>query len=259
MSKHKALLNLRSNHIKMAAFESVLHVRGIEGAELIENWRARVAPLSQIEWAVKKFQQWCIKEMHPWMDSDDDDGWPGLKFDTSLWVLFRIGPDEVVERLKSVADGPDSLYLMDSTTSRAFENVWDRDGDGGDCSDYLAYGFMRRKAGMYDWKNSRGQKMYVATDNLPHLLEQPDGWLRECDDSKLPFVVFYPDYYVVKDGKSVRRQGHTAVVTEIRDGRWWGYDCSWSQGKKGDAIKLRDLSFFQRKTSTRICRPPWWG
>lgn len=259
--KRRALQRLCANDVALRAVRAVLLEHGHREASELAALEAMRPPKDVVESLVVLVQQLGKDAGHEWMqDADSCDGWPGLKFYTTLWLLYEIGPDKVCERAKEVADGKDAIYLMDAQTSRAFEDVWDRDGDGGDCSDFVAYCFMRAKSGMHDWKNSRGQRMWVECSNICSMLDKGDGWLVEVqlDDvlgDGLPFVAVYPDYK--KDGK--RRQGHIAIINGItKDGDLLGWDCSSSQGRKGDAIRYRDLSFFRRKPETRYARPSWW-
>lgn len=258
-AKKRALGRLMRNDVALAAMRRVLLTQGFnaEAAELAAHTVIKPS-LEKIEDLARIIQRQGKQAGHSWMQGDNAvDGWPGPAFYTTLWVFYQVQPAEVVARAQQVADGDPAIYLMDSTTSRPFEDTWDRDGDGGDCSDYLAYMFMRGKSGQHDWKNSKGQRMWVECSNLAGMIDAGGGWLVSCEPcaENAPFVVVYPDYK--KNGK--RRQGHVGLVTEVKeDGSWWGYDCSSSQGKKGDAIRFRDLSFFKRKKATRVARASWW-
>ena len=66
-----------------------------------------------------------------------------------------------------------------------------------------------------------------------------------CDVQPGAFLV-YPD--------GQWGQGHIALVTELRDGEPWGYDCSsGSYRRTGNAIRFRSLRFMLRAKAVAVC------
>jgi len=233
-SKKRALEKLESNQRAMAALGCVVGISGARLSESVEQ--AQIMGRQSFAWAGAV------------------DGWPGSNFYAVLWHLSRPTEEQARARIFAVAGGPDTRYKMDRQNCGWFEDVWDRDGDGSDCSDLIAYGIGRRKAGGADWLNSKGQQNWTHTGSIVHDATHKQELFRLLDKPE-PMCIFA---YVDKDGG----QGHCGFVTDIdKDGTLHGIDCSSSQGRKGDAVTWRNLDWTRRKIESRgliYCKPVNW-
>jgi len=231
MSKKSDLKKLASNPRAMAALGSVTdEVTGLEDA-------------------VRRVQQ-IGRDRFDWAGPVDGD--PGNKTYAVLWHLAKPTEAETREIIFRAAEGR-QVYRMDQQNCGWFEEKWDADGDGSDCSDFIALGLGRRKAGGPDWKNSKGQENWLHTGSIYHDATHDQKFFRLLDQPEPTCLFVYPD-----KGDS---QGHVGFITGLVNGEPWGLDSSSSQSRKGDAIRLRDMGWTKKKVKTRgliYVKPVWW-
>jgi len=177
------------------------------------------------------------------------DGHPGNATFSKLWRLNKPDYDTVLERAEKAAEPTGTIYDLGTGGYGWFEQAL---GPESDCSGFVCHmlGFTRKPTTIL----TRGErKMWVSTDSIWADAKGENRVFVECEKQAGAFVV-YPDRRI--NGKT--KQGHVALVTEMRGTVPWGYDCSWSQGKKGDAITFRSLSFFNRRKTSVYCKPWFW-
>jgi len=197
---------------------------------------------------VRLYQTDAATRWH-WMGRPD--GWPGNDTLCALWNDNRPSPEQVIARAIAAAQAADQRYAMGTSGPRWLADTFDPEGDGADCSDLVSWCLGRRKAGGPDWINSRGQRNWLHTGSIVHDAAHSQVLFARIAEPVGPCVVSYPD----RNGK----QGHTAIIITAADGHLRGVDCSYSQGRRtGDAVKVRDLSWFTRRASVVFCRPVWW-
>lgn len=244
-SKARALARLESNPRMMAALMDAVRSLGLD----LKSWPTteELVRIVQTE-GRRRWPKWAGKV----------DGWPGNNFGDVLWHLARTSESECLELITAVANGEPTRYKMDMQNSRWFEHEWDRDGDGSDCSDLIAYGIGRRKAGGPGWLNSKGQQNWTHTGSIYHDAMRAQRLFRRLElDDGLPGLCIFS--YADANGG----QGHTGFVWQEPDGNLMGIDCSFGRHKHdGDAVQIRSMEWTRRKIATRgliYCKPVWWS
>jgi len=175
------------------------------------------------------------------------DGHPGGETFRSLWALLKPTREEAIDRAVEAADASDgTIYDL---------------GDGGfgwlqaevdaecDCSGLIAHILGRSRKPARDWELG-GVCYWFSTDSIYADATKYGKLFRVIDKPVDGCIAVYPDH----DGK----QGHTGFIITAADMQ--GVDCSWSQYHRhgGDAITVRDLSFFKRNSAAIFCVPTWW-
>jgi len=230
MSKARALLRLTTTELELMA-SCMLEPVDTDRERLVRLYQADAAP------------------RYDWMG--EPDGWPGNDTLCALWNDSKPGPSQVVARAIAAAQAADQRYAMGTSGPRWLADTFDPDGDGADCSDFVSWCLGRRKAGGPDWLNSRGQRNWLHTGSIVNDATHHQQLFARIAEPVGPCVVSYPDH----KGK----QGHTAIIITVDGDQLRGVDCSYTQGRRtGDAVKVRDLSWFKRKRGVVFCRPVWW-
>lgn len=243
MSKRRALKNLD---------RSVLGLMIMDGD-------VGPANIGDVEQQVTDYQH-RARERYPWAGRAD--GWPGNNALCCVWNDHRPGPQEVVARAFAAAEGHDIAYKMGTSGPGWFAETFDDPGDGADCSDLIAFAIGRRKAGGPDWtRKSDGAHWWLSTDSVHADATGPQELFRTIPEPVGPCIAVYPDW---RDSKGRRRQGHIGLIVSVdASENLRGIDCSSSQyGRFDDAVRLRDLSFFddakRRRRGRVFCVPVWW-
>jgi hypothetical protein len=177
------------------------------------------------------------------------DGHPGDNTLGALWSISKPSRETFLARAQYAADASDkTIYKLGRGGFGWFEDELD---PAADCSGFVAHCLDRSRTPQSDfaWGNT---EWWWSTDSMYADAVKHHRVLRQVSAPSAGTICVYPD----SNGK----QGHTGIVAEVRDGKLIGYDCSSSQYRKiGDAIWLRDLSFFLRKPSAIFCEPIHWS
>jgi len=174
----------------------------------------------------------------------EQDGWPGALTLAALWQRCRPGPFETLMRMQ-YASLAGVKYKLGKGGFGWLENEIDPLCD---CSGFVCWvlGLSRKPSPV-------GDGVWWSTDSIRADAIGDQTVFRQVEPNSRSAFVVYGDY--TKGG--VTRQGHIGCVVE--PDTWRGYDCSSSQSRqRGNAITLRDLSFFGRRDSTVWCVPVWW-
>ena len=172
------------------------------------------------------------------------DGWPGDDTLAALWLLMRPDRVETIDRAVKAAASPVKYKLGRG----GFEWLEDEIDGLADCSGFVCWllGVARRPSSVFD--------RWISTDSIRADALGDQTMFREVEPHSQPAFVVYGDH---KRGGTLR-QGHVGLVIEPDTMR--GFDCSSSQSKRrGQAITLRDLSYFSRRDATVWCVPVWWS
>ena len=246
MSKARALQRIPTGAWRLLVETCVNRGVDLPGAAL---YGATVLPVIDAREAAVAAYQRDAAERYPWIGAAD--GWPGNNTYCAIWNDNKPGPDQVVARALAVAQGHDITYAMGTSGPRWLASTFDPEGDGADCSDFVSYCIGRRKAGGLDWTNDRGQRLWLHTGSIVTDARGDNKLFCDIGDPVAPCIASYPD----RNGK----QGHTGVIVSVHGGALRGVDCSYTQHKRtGDAVKVRDLSWFKRKAGVVFCAPVWW-
>mgnify|MGYP002639546124 FL=1 len=179
-----------------------------------------------------------------------EDGHPGQDTLAALWTLNKPTRETFEARMLVAAEDTGTVYTLGAGGYGWAQREFD---DECDCSGFMAFclGLSRKPSTAFQVK---GRQYWFSTDSM--VAAGKEGlFFREVGSLTPGSIVAYPDRN--RDGKVT--QGHTAYVSEIRNGIPFGYDCSSSQSRKtGDAIKLRSLAFFNRRKTTVWMKPTWW-
>jgi len=224
---NRALASMPSNVLRLmrTSLQEETMIPGIDYSVLHElHVRAAI---------VKQFQE---------QNSLDADCHPGSATYAALWELNKPSEGDFVGAMMAAADNAGTIYQLGRGGFGWFEEEL---SDASDCSGFIAHclGMSR--------KPNPAFPNWFSTDSIWADARGKNRLFRIVEPYTSHSVVVYPDYRA----KGKQRQGH--VGFHIQDGN--GYDCSYSVYKReGDAIKLRSLAFFRRKTKTVWCRPVWW-
>jgi hypothetical protein len=176
------------------------------------------------------------------------DGWPGNEFLCALWQDNKPSADFVRQRVISCMQSGDVDYVLGAGSPPWFGKQLDN-GEGVDCSAFIAWSLMRRKAGGPDWKNSKGQSNWLHSDSVVYDATNTNVIFKECELQ--PWCIFA---YGDKNG----RQGHVGWVVDVRDGLEI-IDCSSSQSRNyGDAVRQRSGEWLRNRDDVVYCVPVWW-
>jgi len=224
-----------------------------------EAWLVMAPQLDELGAAVELVQRRGLDDFPSWAKAADS--WPADNFYAVLWQYTRPGQDEAIAKWLEAANGDPTVYTIGrrSWSPGWFAPTWDPYGKGGDCTGFGAFGLDREKNGGDDWQNAKVQDLWFHTDSVWTDATGPQVMFRKLDGPEPGCLGVYPDRPKSEGGG----QGHFVVILEVNaGGKLVGIDCSSRQSKKGDAIRVRDMTWTRRKIDSRrlvYCKPVWWG
>jgi len=258
MSKDRALRALSHHDRRLAKLGQACELL-VPGRFDAEAWAVMDPQLDEVAEAVKIVQSYGRAAYPAWAGKADS--WPADNFYAVLWNLTKPTQDETWAKLLEAANGPDTIYRMRKAYSPDwFDPVWDPQGKGGDCSGLVAFGLDRDKDGGDDWQNAAGQDLWLHTGSIYSDAMGRQLLFRRLDAPEPGCLFTYPDRPKSEGGG----QGHTGGILEL-DGLGVpgpGVDCSYKQGKKGDAIRVRSMAWtvgsYARGRRIIFVKPVWW-
>lgn len=242
MSKGKALERIRRNQLVSAAMAATSKRYGIVHPGVSDGaLRLGYVDLEPLEGCVRRIQDALGVTV---------DGWPGQGFLCALWGDNKPMEDDVIVRTVSCMQLGDVDYVLGAGSTGWFDKELD-DGSGADCSAFVAWTLLRRKAGGPDWKNSKGQNHWLHSDSVVYDATNTNVIFRECDLQ--PWCIFA---YGDRGGK----QGHVGWVVAVNGPRDIEIiDCSSSQSRRlGDAVRQRSGNWLFNRDDVVWCKPTWW-
>ncbi len=248
MSKQRAIARLKLNQRITVAMAESVHRHGVSLPPSVDVGGLRLGYTGDLgmEGAVRALQE-TFATIYPF--SGEADGWPGSKFLCALWADNRPDARSTADRVVAAANMGDVSYMLGAGASNSawFAKAPD-EGDGCDCSAFVAWSLQRRKAGGPDWLNSKGQQNWLHTGSIVHDAQNEQQMFVEVEMQ--PWCIFS---YADKGGK----QGHTGWV--VRTDPLEIIDCSSSQSRAyGDAIRLRPGDWLLNRDDVVYCVPRWW-
>ena len=245
MSKAGALEALRRNQIATARLERVLVAADVlpSGVDAVSLRLGYVAPATLGE-CVEAFQT---------LAGITADGWPGNGTLCKLWTMTRPTEAETRASVTACTVGADVDYVLGAGAANGlwFAKTAD-EGLGCDCSAFVSWSLLRRKAGGSDWLARAGVPWWLHTGAIVADATGPQEMFRQCDP--VDWSIFA---YADKGGA----QGHTGWIVKGGDDpqTWEIIDCSSSQSRSlGDAIRRRSGAWLDGRAGVIYCRPVWW-
>ena len=181
------------------------------------------------------------------------DGWPGNATLCALWAATRPDEREVAARVVAATTGADVDYVLGAGASNGlwFAKTAD-EGLGCDCSAFVAWSLLRRKAGGDDWLAPSGVPWWLHTGAIVADATGAQGMFKQCDPV---------DWTIFAYADAGGSQGHTGWIVKGGDDpqTWEIIDCSSSQSRSlGDAIRRRSGAWLDGRAGVIFCRPMWW-
>jgi len=243
MSKRRAIQRIQRNQLVTFAMAESFARHGVQhpGVDL---------DALRLGYVDEKPLEGCVRRLQAAFGISED-GWPGNEFLCRLWADNKPSKDNVQIRVVSAAQMGDVAYVLGAGAANDQWFAKEPDsGAGCDCSAFIAWSLLRRKAGGPDWRNSRGQQNWLHTGSIVHDAQNDCAMFRQIAEP-IPWCIFA---YADKGG----RQGHTGWVVETRNGLEI-IDCSSSQSKRlGDGIRQRSGEWLRNRDDVVYCVPVWW-